>query len=122
MKIKEIVVGSSYYTKVGGGRVKVKVLSTVEPTPFSKQTRFRVQREDNGRALDKPRTASALHSHRSGPDRPRTGICGPALSQPLEQALANSDRAKANEVSWDAALPSENDANDADSADSDADE
>ena len=62
MKIDEIEIGRVYLTTVSGCKVRVKVLARVEPDgKWHKRTRFRVQRADSGKYLEKPRDAAALH-------------------------------------------------------------
>ena len=60
MRIADVEIGNAYLTRVSGALVKVVVTQRVEPTSFSKTARFHVRREDDGKALDKSRTASAL--------------------------------------------------------------
>lgn len=67
MKIEEIEIGGTYYTKISGSRVKVIVVRRIEATSFlgrTRSTRFEVKRADNGKRLDKARTAAALHAAR----------------------------------------------------------
>ena len=57
MKKKDIRLGETYYTRVGGALVAV--------IPYAikvsgKRDAFRVKRADNGQELPKPRTAAAL--------------------------------------------------------------
>lgn len=102
MKIDEIEIGGTYYTKISGARVKVIVTRRIEGDPrstYHRVTRFEIKRADNNKLLGKPRTAAALHALRTAP---RT-------TQTLEETLATSDRAKANEASWDAAMPTADD-------------
>lgn len=61
MKIADVKIGETYLTRVSGTLVKVVAVARIEPTGlFSKTTRFRVRRVDNGKTLDKTRAASAL--------------------------------------------------------------
>lgn len=61
MKVADIKIGETYYTKVSEALVKVVVTNRVEPDGgWSKQTRFRVKRVDNDKVLPNTRAASAL--------------------------------------------------------------
>ena len=61
MKIADVKIGETYLTKVSGALVRVVAVQRIEPDGrWNKQARFRVRRVDNGRTLDKSRTASAL--------------------------------------------------------------
>ena len=59
MKIKEVKVGQNYKTYVTNKLVEVTVIG-VEKDYWSKRTKFRVSRVDNGRILDKLRSAAKL--------------------------------------------------------------
>lgn len=65
MRLSEITIGMECLTEVSGTRVKVKVISRVEPGDsgayYKKRVSFRLQRVDNGRVLEKTRDSAALH-------------------------------------------------------------
>lgn len=65
MKQADIVIGNEYLTEVSGAKVKVKVISRVEPGEtgayYKKRVSFRVVRSDNGKVLEKTRDPAALH-------------------------------------------------------------
>jgi hypothetical protein len=72
MKQSEVQVGETYWTRVGGDLVLVKVLNkrhTFTTTRWGEQraqTRFVCQNVDNGRVLPKLRSAAALRKRLSG--------------------------------------------------------
>lgn len=60
-KVADIKVGEVYWTEVSGRTVKVKVISGPKAAYMRKRAdRFVVQRVDNGKILEKMRTAHAL--------------------------------------------------------------
>lgn len=65
MKIHEIKVGETYYTRIAGFLQKVVVVrETTVRTIQRTYTAFVVRRVDETRELPKPRRASALHTGR----------------------------------------------------------
>lgn len=61
MKQSEIVVGGTYWTKIGEGRARVTVLGTAVRNG---RTRFLVAREGTLTPLPKARAGTALHETR----------------------------------------------------------
>lgn len=59
MKLNEIVIGGTYWTRVSGAKVQV-VVSEVT-TKYNGRKVLVVTRLDNGRVLQKDRSAAALH-------------------------------------------------------------
>jgi len=60
MKLSEVKLGEVYTTLVSNNEVKVKVLYMTKDY-WSKRKKFKVARVDNGRILDKLRSAAVLH-------------------------------------------------------------
>jgi len=68
MRAKDIHVGGEYWTKIGGQRVKVRVVMTRKGgVGIGRMGKFQVERVDNGQLLPKWRSAQALHPTGEGP-------------------------------------------------------
>lgn len=62
MKLHEVKVGETYYTRIAGFLQKVVVVREVSVNTFRRTyTAFVVRRPDETKELPKPRRASALH-------------------------------------------------------------
>jgi ribosomal protein S19E (S16A) len=65
MKVHEIQVGETYYTRIAGYLQKVVVIREITVTSIRRTyTAFVVRRVDETKELPKPRRASALHTGR----------------------------------------------------------
>jgi len=66
MKLHEIQVGETYYTRIAGFLQKVVVVREITVTSSIRRTytAFVVRRVDETKELPKPRRASALHTGR----------------------------------------------------------
>jgi len=60
MKLAEVKIGEVYQTEVSGKMVDVKVLYQTKDY-YSNRKKFKISRIDNGKILDKLRSAAKLH-------------------------------------------------------------
>lgn len=94
MKLKDVVIGETYLTRIGERLARVIVVGTREDT-FSGRTRFLVRRVGEDRVLPKSRAPSALREFLTPRNKQVPILVEPTPeSEAFESAFEESERAQ----------------------------